>query len=134
MISGKSEEEIIGEHFEKLRDNLISLNSFFGMNVDFKNLSHTQLLDAYKEMYEYYRNISQPINPEELKEATINAKTSNIIFENNIVPAEASIISQQIFGLRLKKTLDQQKKCWENIDEHYMMHSEMKVEDTHIIK
>ena len=134
MISGKAEEEIIGEHFEKLRDNLISLNSFFGMNVDFKNLSHTQLLDSYKEMYEYYRNISQPINPEELKEANINAKTSNIIFENNIVPAEASIISQQIFGLRLKKTLDQQKKCWENIDEHYMMHSEMKVEDTHIIK
>ncbi len=134
MISGKSEEEIIGEHFEKLRDNLISLNSFFGMNVDFKNLSHTQLLDAYKEMYEYYRNISQPINPEELKEAIINAKTSNIIFENNIVPDEASIISQQIFGLRLKKTLDQQKECWENTDEHYMMHSEMKVEDTHIIK
>lgn len=134
MISGKSEEEIIVEHFEKLRINLIILNSFFGMNIDFKNLSHAQLLDAYKAMYEYYRNISQPIIPEELKEAIINAKAASFILDYNINPDQAFINSQQIFELRLKRSLDQQKECWENIDEFSIISSEIKGTSTQTMK
>lgn len=134
MTTGKTEEEIIAEHYEKLRYNLINLNAFLGMNIDFKNLSQFQLLDAYKSAYQYYKNISRPINPDEIKEAIINAKAASFILDYNINPDQAFINSQQIFELRLKKSLNQQKECWENIDEFSIISSEIKGTSTQTMK
>ena len=129
-----SVEVLIAEHYEKLRYNLINLNDFLGMNIDFKNSSQFQLLDTYKSAYQYYKNISRPINPDEIKEAIINSKAASFILDYNINPDQAFINSQQIFELRLKKSLDQQKKCWKNIDKFSIISSEIKGTSTQTMK
>ena len=114
ILSGKSEEEIIDDHFIKLKESLIQLNKFFNMNIDFRNLNNSQLISIYQSMYEYYVSISHPINPDELKSAILNVKTAEIMYEKRIDYEEAKLQSQEIFEQRMKKSIDLQTKCWDN--------------------
>ena len=114
MTSSKNDKEIIDDHFIELRNNLIELNKFFKINIDFDFLNHDQLIEAYKTMYEYYVSIAQPINSEELKEAIINVKTAEIMYKNQLEYEKAQKQSQKIFEQRMKKSIDLQKKYWDN--------------------
>ena len=114
MISEKTEEEIINSHFTTLKNNLVELNRFFRLNIDFNNLDNGQLIGAYRAMYEYYNSIAQPFTPEQLKQAIKNVKTAEIMYEQHTSFDDASMKSQKIFEQRMVKSIDQQKKYWEN--------------------
>lgn len=114
MISEKTEEEIINSHFTTLKNNLVELNRFFRLNIDFNNLDNGQLIGAYRAMYEYYNSIAQPFTPEQLKQAIKNVKTAEIMYEQHTSFDDASMKSQKIFEQRMAKSIDQQKKYWEN--------------------
>ena len=114
MISVKTEEEIINSHFTTLKNNLVELNRFFRLNIDFNNLDNDQLIGAYRAMYEYYNSIAQPFTPKQLKQAIKNVKTAEIMYEQHTSFDDASMKSQKIFEQRMAKSIDQQKKYWEN--------------------
>ena len=114
MISEKTEEEIINSHFTTLKNNLVELNRFFRLNIDFNNLDNGQLIGAYRAMYEYYNSIAQPFTPEQLKQAIKNVKTAEIMYEQHTSFDDASMKSKKIFEQRMTKSIDQQKKYWEN--------------------
>ena len=114
MTSRKTEEEIINGHFNKLKNNLFELNNFFRLNIDFNGLDNSQLIGAYRTMYEYYNSIAQPFSSDELKLAIKNVKTAEIMYQYHISFDDASIQSQRIFEQRMTKSIHQQEKYWEN--------------------
>lgn len=134
IISGKTEEEIINRHFTTLKNNLIELNGFFGLNIDFNNLDNAQLIGAYREMYEYYISIAQPFAPEELKQAIKNVKTAEIMYEHYTSFEVASKQSQQIFEQRMAKSIEQHEKHWDNDGGVSLMYMASKKDNGLIIK
>lgn len=114
MTSGKTEEEIINGHFNKLKNNLVELNNFFRLNIDFNGFDNSQLIGAYRAMYEYYNSIAQPFASDELKQAIKNVKTSEFMYQYHLSFDDASIQSQRIFEQRMTKSIHQQEKYWEN--------------------
>lgn len=114
MISGKTDEEIINDHFSVLKNNLIELNKFFRMNIEFNGIEGNQLIDIYRAMYEYYTNISQPFTPEELTRAIKNVKTSEIMYEQHLSYADALLQSERIYEQRITKSISQHEKYWDN--------------------
>lgn len=134
MIFVKTEEEIINSHFTTLKNNLVELNRFFRLNIDFNNLDNGQLIGAYRAMYEYYNSIAQPFTPEQLKQAIKNVKTAEIMYEQHTSFDDASMESQKIFEQRMAKSIDQQKKYWENNGGMSFIFMEMKVDSVPIMK
>lgn len=126
MISEKTEEEIIGGHFTTLKNNLVELNKFFRLDIDFNNLDNAQLIDAYRAMYEYYNSIAQPFTPERLKQAIKNVKTAEIMYEHHTSFDDASMKSQKIFEQRMAKSINQQEKYLENNGGMSLMFMEIK--------
>lgn len=126
MISGKTDEEIINGHFAMLKKNLVELNQFFRLNIDFSNLNNDQLIDAYRAMYEYYNSIAQPFAPEELMQAIKNVKTAEIMYEHNISFDDALMQSQKIFEQRMAKSIEQHEKFWDKDGGISLMYEESK--------
>ena len=126
MISGKTEEEIINGHFGILKNNLVELNKFFRLNIDFNNLDNDQLIVAYRAMYEYYNSIAQPFAPEELMQAIKNVKTAEIMYEHNISFEDALIQSQKIFDQRMAKSIEQHEIFWDKDGGISLMYEESK--------
>ena len=126
MISGKTEEEIINGHFTMLKNNLVELNAFFRLNIDFNGLDNSQLIGAYRVMYQYYNNIAQPFASDELKQAIKNVKTSEFMYQYHLSFVDASMQSQQIFEQRMAKSIYQQEKYWENDGDKSFVFMEVK--------
>lgn len=112
MISGKTDEEIINDHLSVLKNNLIELNKFFRMNIEFNGIEGNQLINIYRAMYEYYTNISQPFTPEELTRAIKNVKTSEVMYEQHLSYDNASLQSERIYDQRITKSIAQHEKYW----------------------
>ena len=125
MFSNKSEEEVINDHFIELKNNLIKLNKFFKLDINFEVLDNSQLIEAYKAMYKYYISIACPINPEELKQAIITVKTAEIMYEKKLGYTEAQEQSRMIFEERMKKSIDSQEKYWDNTAGMSLMFTEL---------
>ena len=126
MTSGKTEEEIINGHFTMLKNNLVELNNFFRLNIDFNGFDNFQLIGAYRAMYEYYNSIAQPFSSDELKQAIKNVKTSEFMYQYHLSFADASMQSQQIFEQRMTKSVYQQEKYWKNDGGKSFMFMEVK--------
>ncbi len=114
MTSGKTDDEIINNHFNVLKNNLIELNNFFRMNIEFNGIEGNQLIDIYRAMYEYYTNISQPFTPEELTKAIKNVKTFEVMYERHLSYDDASLQSEKIYEQRIKKSISQHEKFWDS--------------------
>ena len=134
IISEKTDEEIINGHFAILKNNLVELNRFFKLNINFNNLDNSQLIDVYRAMYKYYNSIATPFDPEELTQAIKNVKAAEIMYEQHINFDDALVQSEKIFEQRMAKSMEQHEKYWDKDGGISLMYMESKKENGPTIK